>query len=161
MIQMSSYSKSGTPEQKISQLPIGGGIFGVKIAVIASGLYGSPFIVLGFLDGSFIENMGRLFLTLLVILVLGMIPAAIVGFVTGALLGVALRLTYTKIDNLGAATIPGLLVTTMLTAIIHLLLVPNFISTLGSYLFWLGIPSLIYVFLGAWTSRVLYKRYLM
>jgi hypothetical protein len=87
--------------------------------------------------------------------VLGVVPAAILGMVSGAIIGAVLALPHIaphRWNRLAAGVGIGLVIATLLNQVVLSMTVAQSEDALGAYLFFIGVPSLIYVGFCAWLS---------
>lgn len=92
--------------------------------------------------------------------IVGVLPAMLLGGVTGLLLAGLIALFGRSLTPPYAAGI-GVAVSVLLSVGIHLIVVrPDRIETLlnGSYVFFIGVPSVVYIVAGGWMGRRLYRQ---
>jgi hypothetical protein len=103
-----------------------------------------------------------LILTLGTGLLIGVIPSTLLGALTGILIGAIFKQAGTRMTN-GLAVTIGLSISLCMVLLLHILLWPpsqtNMLmsNTWQSYFLWLGLPSLIYISIGAWGSQHLHR----
>ena len=131
---------------------------GVKLGLGAGLLYVSPWVVMGlFFMAPGIFDRGILAYGLVVLsmsLLVGVLPAALLGALSGALIVLVARAA--PVSHPRFAFYRGLAVGVSLLALVHVLVwvvFPDPFASVGAYTFYLGVPGCIYLFLAGWLGQ--------